>query len=156
MSDSGIGIAPDKISNIFSSFTQADSSTTRKYGGSGLGLAIVERLVALMGGRVWVDSELGKGSTFNFTIALSAPEKPALEARPIAEVALRGVRALVVDDNATTRSLVREMLTAKGAIVTEAQSGAHGLEAIEKRTASRRTLACFYSIQKSASRSILR
>jgi len=129
--DSGIGIAPDKIDSIFSSFTQADSSTTRKYGGSGLGLAIVERLVALMGGRVWAESEPGNGSTFNFTIALSAPETPTLEARPIADVALHGVRALLVEDNATTRTIVREMLTAKGALVTETESGAQGLEAIE-------------------------
>ena len=72
--DTGIGISPDKIENIFSIFTQADTSTTRKFGGSGLGLAIVQRLVTLMGGRVWAESELGKGSTFFFTVDLQVPE----------------------------------------------------------------------------------
>ena len=91
--DTGIGIAPDKIDNIFSIFTQADTSTTRKFGGSGLGLAIVQRLVALMGGRVWVESELGKGSTFFFTADLQIPQAETTHSRATAhrDRQLRGV-----------------------------------------------------------------
>ena len=130
--DSGIGMPRDMLPNIFSAFTQADSSTTRKYGGSGLGLTIVERLVALMGGKVWVESELGTGSTFNFTVELGLP--PAVtghsEAREHRGLDLSSVRALVVDDSATNRSIVSRMLTAGGATVTEAASGAEGLAAL--------------------------
>jgi two-component system, sensor histidine kinase and response regulator len=127
--DSGIGMPRETLSNIFSAFTQADSSTTRKYGGSGLGLAIVERLVVLMGGRVWAESELGVGSTFHFTVELALP--PALESKTQRHrgLDLSSVRVLVVDDNATNRSIVRQMLRAAGAVVTEAMSGAEGLAA---------------------------
>jgi CheY-like chemotaxis protein/anti-sigma regulatory factor (Ser/Thr protein kinase) len=131
--DTGIGIPPDLLPKVFSAFTQADSSTTRKYGGSGLGLTIVERLVALMGGRVWVESELGTGSTFYFTAELGSP--PALtnesETPEHRGPELSGVRALVVDDNATARSIAAELLSAKGALVTEAGSGADGILAID-------------------------
>ena len=131
--DTGIGIPPDVLPKVFSAFTQADSSTTRKYGGSGLGLTIVERLVALMGGRVWVESELGTGSTFYFTAELGSP--PALtnesETPEHRGPELSGVRALVVDDNATARSIAAELLSAKGALVTEAGSGADGILAID-------------------------
>ncbi len=130
--DSGIGMPREMLPNIFSAFTQADSSTTRKYGGSGLGLTIVERLVALMGGRVWVESELGTGSTFHFTVELGLP--PAVvnqgEKLELGRLALSSVRVLVVDDNAASRSIVSEMLNAIGAIVTEASSSAEGLAAI--------------------------
>ena len=129
--DSGIGMPAQTLSNIFSAFTQADSSTTRKYGGSGLGLAIVERLVALMGGRVWAESELGAGSTFHFTVELALPPAVAgqSKAREHRGLDLSSVRVLVVDDNATNRSIVRQMLRAAGAVVTEATSGAEGLAA---------------------------
>jgi PAS domain S-box-containing protein len=130
--DSGIGMPREMLPNIFSAFTQADSSTTRKYGGSGLGLTIVERLVALMGGMVWVESELGTGSTFHFTVELGLPPAVANQSamREHRRLALSSVRVLMVDDNATNRSIVREMLTASGAIVTEATSAAEGLAAI--------------------------
>ncbi len=128
--DSGIGMPREMLPNIFSAFTQADSSTTRKYGGSGLGLTIVERLVALMGGTVWVESELGTGSVFNFTVELGMPPPVGRnETRELRALDLSSVRALVVDDNATNRSIVSRMLTAGGATVSTAASGAEGLAA---------------------------
>jgi PAS domain S-box-containing protein len=130
--DSGIGMPREMLPNIFSAFTQADSSTTRKYGGSGLGLTIVERLVALMGGRVWVESDLGTGSTFHFSVELGLPPAVAnqREKREPRRLALSSVRVLVVDDNAASRSIVSEMLSAGGAVVTDAGSAAEGLAAI--------------------------
>ena len=120
--DSGIGMPREMLPNIFSAFTQADSSTTRKYGGSGLGLTIVQRLVALMGGKVWVESDLGAGSIFHFTVELGLPPAVANqnEKREHRGPVLASVRALVVDDNAINRSIVSQMLSASGAIVTEA------------------------------------
>src|SRR5271168_1334249 len=129
--DSGIGMPQEMLPNIFSAFTQADSSTTRKYGGSGLGLTIVERLVALMGGKVWVESELGTGSIFCFTAELGFPPAAANEALADRSTELSGVRVLVVDDNATIRSIVSEILVASGAVATGAASGAEGLLALD-------------------------
>ena len=130
--DSGIGMPREMLPNIFSAFTQADSSTTRKYGGSGLGLTIVERLVALMGGKVWVESDIGVGSVFHFTVELGLPLAVASEneKQEHREPALASVRVLVVDDNATNRSIVSEMLSASGAIVTETSSPAEALGAL--------------------------
>ena len=110
VSDTGIGIPPEKQGAIFQAFTQADSSTTRRYGGTGLGLAIALRLVELMGGRLWVESAEGHGSTFFFTATFGRPHAvPApATARPRA---LEGLRVLVVDDNATSRRILEEMLT---------------------------------------------
>jgi two-component system sensor histidine kinase/response regulator len=131
VADTGIGIAADKLSTIFSVFTQADSSTTRKYGGSGLGLSIVERLVALMDGRVWAESEVGKGSTFYFTAQLGVPQASAQIIRPLRDPDLSGVRALVVDDNAASRAVVAEILASKGANVATADCAAAALDALE-------------------------
>ena len=141
--DSGIGIPRDFLPKIFSAFTQADSSTTRKYGGSGLGLAIVKRLVALMGGRIWVESELGRGSIFYFTAELGLPNAVTNESETPEHRGpeLPSVRALVVDDNAAVRSIVSEMLSAKGAVVTEAMSGAEGLLAIDDANRNRAPFA---------------
>ncbi len=111
--DTGIGIAPEKLDSIFQTFTQADSSITRKYGGSGLGLAIARRLVELMGGTIWAESELGKGSTFFFTVRLGVPEE--VDAMDKQSSDLSGLRVLVVDDNATNRLILTELLVAAGA-----------------------------------------
>ena len=110
VSDTGIGIPLDKQEQIFHAFTQADSSTTRRYGGTGLGLAIALRLVELMGGRMWVESEVGRGSTFHFTAVFDRPEAPASDLVSPRPSALDGLRVLVVDDNATNRRILEEML----------------------------------------------
>ncbi len=112
ISDTGIGIPAGKHAAIFESFTQADNSTTRRFGGTGLGLTIASQLVGLMGGRIWVESEPGKGSTFRFTVPFETrPTAPAEVPPSGPRVDLRGMRVLVVDDNAMNRRLLREMLT---------------------------------------------
>ncbi len=132
VSDTGIGIATDKLDAVFSNFTQADSSTTRRYGGSGLGLAIAKRLVALMNGRIWAESELGMGSTFHFTARFEVSDAPrAVEPSTVA-LMLSGTRALVVDDNATNRLILREMLSSRGAEVSEAEDGPQGLALLKR------------------------
>ena len=107
--DTGIGIAPEKIESIFSIFTQADTSTTRKFGGSGLGLAIVQRLVGLMGGQVWVESEVGKGSDFSFTAHLQAVENSLRATWPTDDLHVAGLRALVAQENPTARAIVADL-----------------------------------------------
>ncbi len=108
--DTGIGIAPDQQQQIFQAFTQADSSTTRRYGGTGLGLAIALRLVELMNGRLWVESEVGRGSTFHFVAVFDLPAETATKPARVKPRALQGLRVLVVDDNATNRCILEEML----------------------------------------------
>ena len=109
VADTGIGVAPDKQWQIFGAFVQADASTTRRYGGTGLGLTISAQLVELMGGRIWVESEVGVGSRFHF-VAYFGVQPHSTDAMP--QVAnLRGLRVLVVDDNATNRTILQEMLT---------------------------------------------
>jgi PAS domain S-box-containing protein len=110
VSDTGIGIPAEKQKLIFQPFSQADTSTTRKYGGSGLGLTISKRLVGLMGGNMWVESEVGRGTHFHFTTRLKTSEKP-MEVGTIAPPqALRGVKVLIVDDNRTNRRILEGML----------------------------------------------
>jgi signal transduction histidine kinase/CheY-like chemotaxis protein len=106
--DTGIGISREKQRKIFEPFSQADSSTTRKYGGTGLGLTVSLRLVEMMGGRLWVESEPGRGSCFHFTARLGRSKKPR-ESQP-AERDLKGVPVLIVDDNATNLQVLQETL----------------------------------------------
>ncbi|MGH9445964.1 MAG: response regulator, partial [Terriglobia bacterium] len=125
--DTGIGIPAAKRALIFEAFAQADSSMTRKYGGTGLGLTISSRLVSMMGGRIWVESEEGRGSTFHFTaeVGVDANRVPSQAAET---VSLEGVRTLVVDDNATNRRLLMEMLSRWGMKVIAAGDGPAALE----------------------------
>lgn len=110
VADTGIGIAPEKLRLIFDPFTQADTSTTRKYGGTGLGLTISTRLVQMMGGKIWVESEQGKGSQFHFTVRLLCMgRQPEVKGGSSLEV-LRGVKTLIVDDNETNRRILAGML----------------------------------------------
>ena len=131
VTDTGIGISHDKVEKIFSSFTQADSSTTRQYGGSGLGLAIVARLVNLMEGKIWVDSEPGEGSKFSFIARFGVATKD-IKATLSRIPDLSGFRILVVDDNQNNRLILSEMVMARGARVTEAESGVEALNAIRE------------------------
>jgi signal transduction histidine kinase/CheY-like chemotaxis protein len=112
VSDTGIGIADEKRDLIFAPFAQADSSTTRKYGGTGLGLTISTRLVAKMGGTLWVESELGRGSQFQFTAHMKAADAKKIKVGRVAppEI-LRGVKVLIVDDNRTNRRILEGMLS---------------------------------------------
>ena len=110
VSDSGIGIPQDKLAHVFEAFTQADASTTRRYGGPGLGLAIARRLVELMDGRLSVQSEEGRGSTFQFTAGFQPSAIDGEGVRPAQPRELEGLRVLVVDDHATNRRILIEML----------------------------------------------
>ena len=131
--DTGIGIAPEKQKLVFESFTQADGSTTRRYGGTGLGLTISARLAEMMGGRVWVESELGKGSTFHFTLRLRLQAQSAGSDTGGKEPALNceGMAVLVVDDNKTNRLILQEMLSSRGLKLTLADSGKTALVALQ-------------------------
>ncbi|HEX2056158.1 MAG TPA: PAS domain S-box protein [Nitrospiraceae bacterium] len=126
--DTGIGIPPDKHAAIFDSFSQADHSITRQYSGTGLGLAIAKKLVERMGGRIWVVSEVGMGSTFSFTASFGVRARQSTgEALPQWE-RLTGLKTLVIDDNATNRLIVKEALGAWGIPVEEATGGEEALD----------------------------
>jgi signal transduction histidine kinase/CheY-like chemotaxis protein len=127
VSDTGIGIPPDRQKAIFDAFTQADGSTTRKYGGTGLGLSICARLVELMGGRIWVESELGEGSRFHFTASVDrAPESPHPPQR-LDQEQLAGIHVLIIDDNTVNRRILNEACTFWGMCPDPASSGLIGL-----------------------------
>ncbi len=104
--DTGIGIPPDRVDHLFQSFSQVDASTTRRYGGTGLGLAISRRLSEMMGGGMWVESQLGAGSTFHFTLRATAAPAPARAYLDEIQPVLAGKRVLIVDDNATNRRIL--------------------------------------------------
>jgi CheY-like chemotaxis protein len=127
VTDTGIGIGPEDRAKLFESFTQADSSMTRKYGGTGLGLAISKRLAELMHGSIGVQSELGKGSTFWFTARLER-QADGVTFTDVHIIALRGKRVLIVDDNATNRSVLAEMCRGWGMTFDDAEDGQHALE----------------------------
>jgi two-component system sensor histidine kinase/response regulator len=133
--DTGIGIAPDKLEAVFDPFTQADGSTTRKYGGTGLGLTISSRLVSLMGGRVWAESELGRGSTFWFEAKFERARGSIVRA-VATPVDLRGVPVLVVDDNATNRRVLTDTVRQWGAAPVWAESGREALAELRRAAAS--------------------
>jgi PAS domain S-box-containing protein len=127
ISDTGIGISKDKLEVVFEPFTQADSSTTRRYGGTGLGLTISRRLVELMGGRIWAESAVGQGSTFfcTATFPLQSTPQPAKEAD---ELDLAGMKTLVADDHAANRIILQEALASWGAVVTDVPGGRAALD----------------------------
>ncbi len=136
--DTGVGIAPEKLSTIFEAFRQADTTTTRRYGGTGLGLSISRRLVELMGGRLEASSVEGVGSTFSFELTV-----PITEARvpaPLPSARLEGMRMLVVDDNATNRRVISGVLRSAHCEVLEAMDAATGLEMLRAAVREGRTI----------------
>jgi PAS domain S-box-containing protein len=144
VSDTGIGIPRDKQAAIFNAFVQADSSTTRKHGGTGLGLAISAELARMMGGRIWVESEIGKGSTFHVTARFGM--RPGGEEPVPAELGeLHDLRVLVVDDNATNRDILNEVLTSWHMRPTVADSARAALAALEASHAAGAPIALVLS-----------
>ena len=128
--DTGIGIPREKQLSIFESFTQADGSMSRKYGGTGLGLTISARLVAMMGGKIWVESESGKGSTFHFTSRFGLLDSKEHSVEPALPLSWQSLPVLVVDDNETNRRILFEMLQHWGMKPTLADSGKSALVAL--------------------------
>jgi len=131
VADTGVGIPEEKRELIFAPFSQADTSTTRKYGGTGLGLTISTRLVQMMGGKIWVESELGRGSQFHFTARLGLTEAKEIKIGSIAppEI-LRGSRVLIVDDNRTNRRILEGMLSRWEMISVSVEEGQQALDAL--------------------------
>ncbi len=141
--DTGIGIPADKQRTIFDAFSQADSSTTRKYGGTGLGLTIAGQLVRLMGGNLWVESEAGRGSTFYFTVQVGPgdPESPPESLVKTTDISqFAGVPVLVVDDNATNRRILEDSLLRWKMIPAVVDSAAAAIQALRRVQESRSRL----------------
>ena len=129
--DTGIGLTEDQIGKLFQSFSQADTSTTRKFGGTGLGLTISKRLVNMMNGEIWVNSEPGQGTTFSFT-ANFGRGKGKVKKHLVPSSDLLGMKVLVVDDSVTSRDILQDMLESFSFEVTPAASGEDALEEIQK------------------------
>ena len=132
VSDTGIGIPSEKQQIIFEAFTQADNSMTRQYGGTGLGLSISSRLAKMMGGRIWVESEVGRGSTFHFTVRLGMQKSSSRKYEPVGLEMLQGLAVLIVDDNATSRRILQKMALAWGMKPTLAERGSEAIREIER------------------------
>jgi PAS domain S-box-containing protein len=132
VSDTGIGIAPSKQWQIFGPFVQADASTTRRYGGTGLGLTISAQLVELMGGRIWIESEVGKGSRFHFIARFARQPSPPASPPRFESVDLRDLPVLVVDDNAANRRIFDEMLAGWRMRPASVDGAAPGLAALAR------------------------
>jgi len=132
LTDTGIGIPLEKQATVFEPFTQADGSTTRKYGGTGLGLAISRHLIEMMGGDIRVESQPGEGSSFQFRVLFEQPKTPTLLSVDLEKVQVKDLPVLVVDDNAVNRRLLQEILTKWGMKPTLAPSGEEAIEALEQ------------------------
>ena len=132
--DTGIGIETDKLEHIFSPFTQADGSMTRRYGGTGLGLSICRELVSMMGGALGVESTIGEGSSFWFTVKLQKCLTSPISSRPVELSQLAGTRVLVVDDNFTNRRLLETITTNCGMVPVCAADAGTALEEIQNAT----------------------
>jgi len=138
--DTGMGIASEKLATIFQAFTQADNSTTRRFGGTGLGLTICKRLVNMMGGEIWVESTEGMGSSFFFTLRVGlAPGNPSGPVSPV--TSMEGLHVLVVDDNATNRRILSEQLSALGLQVALADGARSALTELWRARAEARRFA---------------
>ncbi|XOF33244.1 MAG: ATP-binding protein [Candidatus Electrothrix sp. YB6] len=138
VADTGIGMTPKQQSKLFKSFSQADSSTTRRFGGTGLGLSISKKLVEMMGGAIWFESEVGQGSRFYFTLPFAAcdsePEEREGEKMQEEFFDLQGAKVLLAEDNALNQELARILLGRKGITVTVASNGAEALEILQTET----------------------
>ena len=130
--DTGIGIPADKVASIFHPFEQADSSTTRRYGGTGLGLAITTRLVQMMGGRIWVESKVDRGSVFRFTARFQTAPDHVPEIPRRTRAAFQDARVLVVDDNGTNRNILEEILQSWGMLPTVTENAENALTLLEE------------------------
>ena len=130
VTDTGIGISEEHLTKVFGEFEQADASTTRQFGGTGLGLAISSKLVQIMGGRIWVESELGKGSKFLFELPLEIDNTNSSLKLPDYQISVQGIRVLIVDDNATNRRILKDMLTNWGMSPTTVSGGELALQTL--------------------------
>ncbi len=132
VTDTGVGIPEEKLGIIFGAFTQADSSTTREFGGTGLGLAISAQLTHLMGGQIWAESKVGKGSTFHFTVCLPIADSTSAISAPDELPLVRDTRILIVDDNATNRRILEDMTRNWGMMPDAVASAREAIEDLRR------------------------
>ena len=137
--DTGVGISPEKQEKLFQSFSQVDSSTTRKFGGTGLGLTIARNLTELMGGRIGVESSAGKGAAFWFTAVMEKQDRANIF-RDVSDTFFEGLRVLVIDDKITVRSILKRYLRCWGCEIEEAENGVEALEVLRSRARSDRNI----------------